>query len=131
MIRRLLSLFRRKLLTPETARDQIAAAMDEAVKDGLHGFCLATLFKPGTEDAQAVVSCKGDIQQGLARLLQTLLAEPDTKNATTMAIIAAIQANGGAIVQMPPIVGCDDPDCPICTMRRAMEKADEPTRKLH
>jgi hypothetical protein len=129
MIRPLLSRFRREPLTPESARDRIAAEMDKAVKDGLQGFCLAALSQPGTHDAQVTIICKGDIQESLAKVLQLLLTGPESKNATTMAIIAAIQASGGGrVVQMVPVGGDDNCDCPICTAGRAARGMAPPSK---
>jgi hypothetical protein len=132
MILSLLSRFRRKPLTPESARDMIAADFGRAVKEGLCGFCIAVISRPGSTDAQASLATKGDITAGLSQVLQMLLSSPELKDSATMAIITALQASGGArVVQMAPIMGCDDPDCPVCRMGREMEGGDKQNTTRH
>ena len=87
---------------------------------------------PGSgHEVLRVLTAHGEIQQGLARVLQVLLTDPVLKNATTMAIIRALQESGAAnFVQMMPVMGCDDPDCPFCAGMRDME-GRQATTKLH
>jgi hypothetical protein len=114
--RTLLARFRRKPLTPESARDLVAAASDRALDDG-HGLCFAAFTQTDTQNVQFILTSKGDITDMLAHFLEVLLSSPETKDSARRAMIEALMETGGAgVVQLMP--AGEDCDCPLCTIRR-------------
>jgi hypothetical protein len=119
---------------PTPTLEEGVAILDDAIartlQSGLSGFVLGSLQKPGVKDAHAVVALKGDIEQGLTLLLKKLLADPETKNATIIAAITALQENGAArFVQV--IASNETCTCPVCVARREEEGKSQPVMKPH
>jgi hypothetical protein len=115
--------FRRKPPKPApplTLRDGgavIDTALEKTLKSGFNGFVLAMLTLPNSSEAQVFASFKGNIGDGLARALGAIMADPQTKDLATVAMLRALSDSGTAqtvIVEG----GCQ---CPACTARRAEE----------
>lgn len=136
MIRALLSRFRRKPppLTPAEARDRAASLSAEVLRGGdLDGFLIAAFHKPGDEVGEIVEEVKASKESlivFLGHVIGSFLSNPESKDATLKAIVAALKASGAgrSIAVMPVMALSDDCDCPICTAGRAARDMASPSK---
>jgi hypothetical protein len=108
----------RKPPTPQEGRAILDDAIRQTLDNGLSGY-VAALLSDGKE-GEVVLTTKGDITEGLNRLLELLLENPQTKAGALAAIVGALKTSGK--VQTMQIVGPEGCECPICTARRAKEE---------
>lgn len=126
-------LFRRsKPITRQEGIASINSAVKNTLNRGLKGFVFSALHEAGSDHVEVVIAAQGDFSDSLAHVLGTLLARPETKDAARVVIITALQKNGGArFVQVAPIMGCGDPDCPVCTLQRQGDERSQTQGKPH